>query len=459
MNLIQYTSEFKKNLRLAYPVMLGQLGHVLVGFADNIMVGELGPAPLAAVSLANSLAFIAFSAGIGFTLAITPLIAEADSENNIENGQRYFQHGILMSTVLGVVLCLVLFLMKPLMSHMSQPEEVVAYALPYFDIITVSMIPLLVFQAYKQFSDGMSQTKYAMRAAIYANLINIALNYVLIYGKFGFPRLELIGAGWGTLISRVFMLAFIMYMIHSKKVFARFIAPIKFSQIKKTVLKKVFDLGYPSAMQMLFEIGIFGTAIILSGVIGTNAQAANQISLNLATMTFMIAIGLGVTATVRVGNQKGLKKYVDLKRIAVSVFILMFIIDVVFAVGFIALKDILPYAYIDDIEVIEIASSLLVIAGLFQISDGMQVVFLGALRGLQDVIYPMWATFVSYWVIGFPICYYLGLKTELGSMGVWIGLLVGLTASAILLYLRFRKLSENLILSPKKENESNEQHA
>ena len=209
---------------MAYPVMLGQLGHVLVGFADNIMVGELGPAPLAAVSLVNSLAFIAFSIGIGFTLAITPLVAEADGEQNTENGQRYFQHGIIMSIVLGILLTLILFLMKPLLSVMQQPEEVVAYALPYFDMLALSMLPLLVFQAYKQFADGMSQTKYAMRAAVIANVLNIVLNYLLIYGKFGFPRMELMGAGLGTLISRVAMFGFLLYMVHRKKEFADFIS-------------------------------------------------------------------------------------------------------------------------------------------------------------------------------------------------------------------------------------------
>jgi MATE family multidrug resistance protein len=432
-------------MQLAYPVMLGQLGHVLVGFADSIMVGELGPAPLAAVSLANSLAFIAFSIGIGFTFAITPLIAEAHTSNNVSRGKNYFQHGILMSLLLSVVLCGVLFLMKPLMYHMDQPEEVVAYASPYFDIIIYSMVPMLLFQAYKQFSDGMSQTKYPMRAAIYANVINVILNYLLIYGKFGFPKMDLIGAGLGTLISRVIMLAFIMYIVHTKEVFSVFVERIKFSNIKKRFIIKVFNVGYPSALQMFFEVGMFAGGIILAGMIGTEAQAANQISLNLATMTYMIAVGLSVTATIRVGNQKGLKAYVSLKRIALSVVLLMIIIDVFLAGGFILLKDVLPTLYIQDVDVIEIAATLLIVAGLFQISDGIQVVFLGALRGLQDVKFPMIITFVAFWIVGFPISYYLGLKTELGALGVWIGMLVSLTLSAIMLYLRFQKLTNKLI--------------
>ena len=434
--------------------MLGQLGHVLVGFADNIMVGELGPAPLAAVSLANSLAFIAFSIGIGFTLAITPLIAEADGENNTENGKSYFQHGVVMSVVLGILLCGLLFLMKPLMSNMSQPEEVVIYALPYFDIISFSMIPMLIFQAYKQFADGMSQTKYAMRAAIIANLVNVGLNYVLIYGKFGFPRLELIGAGLGTFISRIFMLGFIMYAVHTNKVFSVFVSSIRISNIKKQVLKKVFDLGYPSAMQMFFEIVIFTAAIWLSGLLGKNPQAANQIALNLSSMTFMVAMGLGVAAMIRVGNQKGLLKFKELRRIAFSIFLFAVILAVAFAILFFIFRFQLPKIYVDlsdvsnlndSIEVVNIAAKLLLIAAIFQISDSVQVVVLGALRGLQDVNIPTLITFISYWIIGFPISYFLGKENILGSVGIWIGLLAGLSSASILLYLRFNYLTLKLI--------------
>ena len=449
MTLTKYTSEFKKNIQLAYPVMLGQLAHILVGFADSIMVGELGPAPLAAVSLANSLAFIAFSIGIGFTFAITPLIAEAHTSNNIARGKSYFQHGVLMSLILSVVLCGALFLMKPLMYFMDQPVEVVEYASPYFDIVVYSMIPMLLFQAYKQFSDGMSQTKYPMRAAIIANIINVGLNYLLIYGKFGFPRMELIGAGLGTLISRVLMLFFIMYIVHTKDVFAVFVEKIRFSSFKKRFFFKVLNVGYPSAMQMFFEVGMFAGGILLAGMIGTNAQAANQISLNLATMTYMLAVGLGVTATIRVGNQKGLKNFVDLKRITISVLLLMLLIDVVLAIGFFVFKDFLPTLYIQDVEVIKIAATLLIVAGLFQISDGIQVVLLGALRGLQDVKKPMVITFIAFWIVGLPISYFLGIKTDLGALGIWIGMLVSLTLSAIMLYLRFDKLTKKLIKNTK----------
>jgi MATE family multidrug resistance protein len=183
----------------------------------------------------------------------------------------------------------------------------------------------------------------------------------------------------------------------------------------------------------------------LAGTLGTNPQAANQIALNLASMTFMIAVGLGVTATIRVGNQKGLKHFKDLRRIAMSTFLLVFLIEAVFAVMFIVFKDYLPGFYLDDVEVIFLASQLLIVAALFQLSDGLQVVILGALRGLQDVKIPTLICFISYWIIGFPVSWYYGKEEQLGSMGIWLGLLAGLTASALMLYLRFNYLSKKLI--------------
>lgn len=445
MNLVLYTSEFKKNLSIAYPVMLGQLGHVLVGLADNIMVGQLGAAPLAAVSLANSIVFIALSLGIGFTFAITPLIAEADGEKSIENGRSYFQHGMLLSIVLGVVLFFALLLMKPILYHMDQPEEVVALAIPYYKIVAFSMIPLMFFQGLKQFCDGLSLTKYAMKATVVANVINVFFNYMLIYGIWIFPKLGIEGAAFGTMFSRFAMVLFIIIIIRSKPVLSPYFKSFSVSEIKRDVLKRVFNLGYPTALQMLFEVGIFASGVLIAGALGTNIQAANQIALNLSSMTFMIAVGLGVTATVRVGNQKGLKNYKELRRIAISIILLMILIDLFFAAGFILAKDLLPTIYIENVEVIETAAILIVISGFFQLSDGIQVVVLGALRGLQDVKWPMLITFVAYWIIGFPICYFLGLHTSLAEKGIWIGLLISLTASAIMLYIRFHKLTYKLI--------------
>lgn len=445
MILSNYTSEFKKNLLIAYPVMLGQLGHVLVGLADNLMVGKLGAPSLAAVSLGNGLIFVFLSLGIGFTFAITPLTAEADGEKNIEKGRTFFQHGLFLSIILGFILCGILFLAKPLLYYMKQPLEVVELAIPYYEVIAYSMIPVMIFQGFKQFADGLSYTKYAMQATIIANIINIFFNYVLIYGKLGFPAMGVVGSAIGSLISRFIMVGFMVLIIKNRPEFKAYVEQFSFSNIKQNILKRIFDLGYPTALQMWFEVTLFVSGIFLAGALGTQAQASNQIALNLSSMTYMIAIGLGVTATIRVGNQKGLNNYKELRRIGISTFLLMIVIDLVFAFGFIMFKNILPVFYIEDTAVIKTASSLIIIAGFFQLSDGVQAVVLGALRGLQDVKVPMVITFVSYWVIGFPICYYLSLHTDFKVSGIWIGLLIALTISAVMLYIRFSKLTQKLI--------------
>ena len=449
-----YTKEFAYNLRLSYPVILGMLGHTFVAFADNIMVGQLGTAELAAVSLGNSFVFIAMSLGIGFSTAITPLVAEADGAKDQAAGKSALKHGLVLCTVLGLSLFGLIQISKPLIHYMEQPPEVVELALPYLDLVAFSLVPLIIFQAFKQFSDGLSQTKYPMYTTIVANVVNITLNYLLIFGALGFPKMGIVGAAVGTLASRVIMVFFIWYLLKRKKKFESYVTHFNFRNIEKKVMKKIIGLGFPSALQMFFEVAIFTAAIWLSGVLGKNAQAANQIALNLSSMTFMVGMGLGVAAIVRVGNQKGLRNHKELKRIAESVFFLTLLVEIAFAVIFLLGRHWLPTIYldVDDIanqadntEVIIIAAKLLLVAAFFQISDGLQVVVLGALRGLQDVKIPTLITFIAYWLIGFPISYYLGLHTSLESTGIWIGLLSGLTASAVMLYLRFNFLTKKLI--------------
>lgn len=449
-----YTREFRYNIRLAVPVITGLLGHSFVAFADNIMVGQLGTAELAAVSLGNSFVFVAMSLGIGFSTAITPLVAEADSAGNKKAAKHALKHGLLLCTCLGISLFGVILLLKPLMYHLDQPAEVVVLAMPYLDIVAFSLVPLIMFQAFKQFSEGMSQTKYAMYATIIANVINIVLNYLLIFGAFGFPKLGIIGAAIGTLISRFIMLLYMWYLLRIKSKFRDFVTGFNFRKLSREVIRKIINLGSPSALQMFFEVMIFMVAIWLSGVLGKNPQAANQIALNLSSMTFMFGMGLGVAAMIRVGNQMGLNNYHELRRIARSIFLLTLILEIGFAVIFLLGRHWLPTIYLDlddpanladNTEVMVLAAELLLVAAFFQISDGLQVVILGALRGLQDVKIPTIITFIAYWVIGFPICYYLGLHTSLKSTGIWIGLLSGLTASAIMLYIRFNYMSKRLI--------------
>jgi MATE family multidrug resistance protein len=454
MNLSTYTKEFTYNLKLAYPIILGMLGHTIVGIVDNVMVGKIGPAELAAVSLGNSFVFIAMSLGIGFSTAITPLVAEADGKHNIEEGRSAFHHGLYLCTILGFALFTLIFFSKPLIAFMGQPEYVVELAKPYLDIVAFSLVPLIIFQAYKQFADGMSETKYSMWATILANVVNVFLNYLLIYGVWIFPKLGILGAAIGTIVSRFVMLGYMHYVMHKKEKFHPFFKGFDLKKIKRDVNIKIIRLGTPSALQMFFEIALFTGAILLSGYLGTTSQAANQIALSLASFTFMFAMGLSVAAMIRVANQKGLNDYKKLRIVAMSMFLLATLLSISFALLFILFHKSLPALFVDmnsltdlaqNTEVVAIAGQLLLVAAVFQISDGIQVVVLGALRGLQDVKIPMYMTFVAYWVIGFPISIYLGIYTDLKAAGIWIGLLAGLTSAAIFLYLRFNYLTKKLI--------------
>jgi MATE family multidrug resistance protein len=449
--LKRHWAEVPYNLKLATPVVLGMLGHTLVAFADNIMVGQLGPAELAAVSLGNSFLFIAMSVGLGLSTAITPLIAEADGFKKSFEIKKVFKHGVLICGIVGVLLTGVVLFSVPLLHKMKQPEEVLVFAVPFLSIVGVSLIPLMLFQAIKQLCDGLSRTRLPMYASIIGNLLNVVLNYLLIFGNHGFPQMGVAGAALGTLISRVFMLILLLVFLKRSTYFSPFLTDLRWRLVSWRFSRRILALGLPSSFQVFFEVTLFTSAIWLSGILGTLYQAANQIALNLASMTYMVGIGLNVAAMIRVGNQKGRKDYRRLNEVAQSIFFLTVVIELLFAIVFLAARHVLPELYLDandplnradNLIVMTLASELLLWAAVFQLFDGLQVVIIGALRGMQDVNFTAYITFIAYWLVGFPVCYYLGLHTALASQGIWIGLTLGLTVSALLLYLRFQYLSK-----------------
>lgn len=453
MSLKAFSKEFHYNVRLALPVIMGMVGHTLIAIVDNIMVGRLGSTELAAVSLGNSLVFVAMAVGIGFSTALTPLIAAADSEQDTDAIRSVFQHGLILCTGIGLSLFALVVMAEPLMERLQQPKEVIVLAKPFLTWVAFSLVPLIIFQAYKQLADGLSLTQYALYAILLANGLHVGVNYILIYGFWIIPKLGILGAALGTVISRIAMVVFMHIIIVKQPKLNGYLQDFSLKQLKKEVYLKIVRLGVPSALQMLFEVVLFTAAIWLCGSIGKTSQAANQIALSMASLTFMFAMGLSVVAMIRVGNQMGLQDYKGLRSIAHSVFILTLFVELLFAMLFVVFHNYLPYLFLnldnellinDSVAVIKIASQLMLVGAIFQISDGIQVVVLGALRGLQDVKVPMYITFLAYWVFGFPISYYLGKFTELKAVGVWIGLLAGLTFAALFLYLRFNYLTNRL---------------
>ena len=449
-----YTREFKYNIKLAYPVMIGMLGHTFVQFVDNIMVGQLGTAELAAISLGNSFVFIGMSIGIGFSQAITPLIAEADGAKKDKDISGIFEHSFLICIILGLVLFLLVFLNRNLLYSMNQPIEVVELASPYLFWVSFSLISIVTFQSFRQFADGLSFTRAAMYSTLVGNVINVILNFVLIFGFWIFPKLGVEGAAIGTLISRLCMLTFIIFYLKLHKKLSKYIIRFFPTKVEIERVKKILYLGLPSALHSFFEVAFFISAVWMSGFIGKNSQAANQIALNLSSMTYMVALGVGVAAMIRVGNQRGMMNFKKLREVAISTLLLIIIIDIFFCLVFLIFNDLLPLLYLDpsdqsnlnDVnEVISIASKLLIVAGVFQLFDGIQAVVLGALRGMQDVNKPAIIIFFSYGILGFPISYFLGFHTSLAMVGIWIGLLSGLFFSSLFLFLRFNYLSKKII--------------
>ncbi len=445
LKLLDYTKEFKYNLTLSYPVTLGLLGHTVVQLIDNIMVGKLGTSELAAVSLGNSFILIAMSIGIGFSTALTPLVSESIGKKN-NSEKDFLNHGILLCLLLGMFMFFSVNNLKDFIFFMGQPSYVVSLAYTYLKWVSISLIPLITFQAFKQFTDGLSMTLPAMYATVYSNFINIILNYILIFGKFGFPSLGIEGAAIGTLIARFSSLIFIIFYFYFNSNLKKYLSTLIRTNLNYNILKKIFFLGFPSALQMFFEVLFFVAAIWMSGLLGKNEQASNQIALNLSSITFMVAMGFSVVAMIRVGEMFGKNDVISLKKIAYSLFLIILLFDLFFCLMFLLFNEYLPWIYLsktgdksisDVFQVIEISSKLLLISGFFQIFDGLQAVVLGALRGIQDVFIPTLLIFIAYILVGLPTSYYLGLNTHLGVVGIWIGLLVGLMSSSIFLLLRF----------------------
>lgn len=438
-------SHLKPNFLLAYPVMLSMLGQVMTGVADSVMVGWTGAVPLAASSFTNIFLTIPQFFGIGVSYAITPLVAKADGEQNSNQIIEVLKNGRLINLVTGLILTGLIFTILPAMHFMGQPEEVVALAVPYLSIVALSIIPTMIFQTYRQFAEGLQRTRAAMIIVVGSNLLNILLNYLLIFGKYGFPALGLNGAGWATLISKVVMAFTMMAYVYYGRKFAPFRNGFTIGKYSALLCRRMLNIGIPAGSQFIFEAGAFGFSAIMMGWLGTTALAAHQIAINLATISYMTTSGMGAAATIRVGNFLGHRDQKNLRSAALAMIWMSVAFMAGWALLFIFGRYWLPALYIDDDAVIGLSATLLVVAAFFQLSDGIQVVTAGALRGLQDVKIPSLLIFVAYWIISLPLGYVLAFPLQLQAMGIWIGLLAGLTITAGAMVIRFHRLSSHAL--------------
>lgn len=426
--------------------MLGSLGHIMVGLADSLMVGRfLGAIPLAGVSLANSVFHIPFVFAIGVAFGLTPLVANADGEGNVQKASGLWKNAFYINLTFGVLLALLLFFISPVLGMMKQDPQVVQYATPYFNIISWSMIPFLLYLNLKQFAEGLSDTITATRISLAANVLNVVLNYVLITGSWGFSKMGLNGAAWATFTARTAMFVGLWLYIRYRGKFQVYWQARAETAINWQSMRQILNIGVPSGLQYIFEIGAFAISAILVGSIGALAQAAHQVSISLASVSYMMANGLSAAASIRVGNQLGRRDYAMLHLAAKTLFVMVVVLMLFSGVAFISGRHYWPSLFTDNQTVIAISAQLLIITTFFQIADGVQVVAQGALRGLSDTRVPTLLTFISYWVVSLPMAYVLGFYTKLGVLGIWVGLAVGLYVNAGLLYTRFNKKAKQLL--------------
>ncbi|KEQ31676.1 MATE family efflux transporter [Pedobacter antarcticus] len=443
----KYKPYYKDNLRLALPIVVSQLGHTLVHLADSVIVGHFaGTIQLAAVSLVNSLFMLILVLGMGIAYGLTPLIAQENGRKNHGECGRLLSNSLIINIAASIVLYLFVHFGTLLaIDHIGQSPEVVAYAKPYLGYLAVSIIPLMIFQTFKQFTEGLGFTKQAMFISIWGNLINIILGVIFVKGMFGIAPMGVKGVGLSTLIDRILMaLVMTIYVFRSAN-FKVYLRSFKISFIDKVRCLKIFKIGAPVALQYSFEISAFSGAAILIGTIGAIEQAAHQVAINLASVTYMLASGIASAATIKTGNNFGKNNFLDLRLSAIASYHVIIAFMSLTALVFIFGNTLLPNIYTNDNAVIQIAAQLLIIAGFFQLFDGTQVVGLGVLRGIGDVNVPTLITFVAYWVIGIPLGYLLGIRLGMGVNGIWYGLTIGLLAASFMLFFRFQNKTRLLV--------------
>lgn len=438
---------YQSTVALAGPIVVSQLGHTLVLAVDSIIVGHYaGTISLAAVSLVHSVFMVVLVLGMGIAYGLTPLIAQENGKSNHQECAKLFSNSLWINTIAAIFLFLVVYYGSMFaMYHVDQDPRVVETAKPYLLILGISILPLMIFQAFKQFAEGLGFTKQAMNITIWGNVLNLLLAVVLVKGMFGFSPMGVKGIGIATLIDRILMMLVMGWYVLKSKNYKKYIDYFSIRYIDFSRITKITKIGVPVAMQYIFEIGAFAVAALMADKIGAIEQAAHQTAITFVAMTYMMASGIASAATIKVGNNFGSQNYARIQKFAKVSYHLVIVFMLLFAMIFTLLNHHLPYIITTDPAVVSLAAQLLVIAGVFQLFDGTQVVGLGTLRGMGDVRIPTFITFFAYWIIGLPIAYVIGVKFNIGVQGIWYGLTLGLLTSSVLLYFRSQYIIKSKI--------------
>lgn len=438
-----YKQHFQKTTQLALPVVVGQLGQIMMGVLDTAMIGVLGYVPVSAAGLANGLFILLVVVGLGMMSAVSPLVAQAQAKGEKEDCRHYLQQSTYIAIVFGIVLGVIFYFAAPLIRQLNQPEADVVLAIDYLRILATSILPMVVFLAFKQFADGLSDTRPAMYITFLGLGCNFILNYLFIEGHWGFPRWELNGAGVATVISRYVMMVLMMLWVFKSKKYALYALAQGWYQYAAKYSKEILKIGVPSGLQYFFELGAFSGVSVMIGWLGSEHRSAHQIAISLVSVTYMVASGISAAASIQVADALGREDKTDVKRAGFTGMGLVLVWMSVCAIFFILGKDVLPTLYnLEDTVVLTIASKLLIMGALFQLFDGMQVLGLGILRGIQDVTFPTIVTFFAYWAICLPLSYVLGFTYNYGVEGCWFAFVIALAFASVCHTLRFWYLTK-----------------
>lgn len=434
--------EAKKTVKLSLPIIFGELAQMSLHLIDSAMVGAVGYKQLAAAALVFSVINIPFVFGIGVTVSVSQMVSLAHGKQDKALISHYFFNGFWLCAAFAVLIAFSLIFGREILFHLKQDPEIVELALPFMSLVSLSIIPMILFLALKHFADGLQKTRVAMILSLLALPINIFFNWLLIFGNLGFPRLELIGSGWATLITRILIFLILAAVILTHPSFREF-AEIRGAQwkIRLKTLRELLHIGIPAGLQMGLEVGAFAVSTILIGMIDAVSLAAHQIAITCAAMTFMVSVGLSQGSSIRVSNALGRGDWRAISAIGKSTLIISLLFGSFCAVSFILLRNWLPRVFNDDLSVIALAASLLFFAAIFQISDSIQAIGAGLLRGIKDVKIPTMLIGVAYWIVGLPSGYLLAFNLKLNAVGIWLGFIIGLTFSAAFLTARFLRMA------------------
>jgi MATE family multidrug resistance protein len=435
-------NEARATAKLAVPIIIGELAQMALHIIDTAMVGAIGYQQLAAAALVMNVLNIPFVLGIGMTISVSQLVSMAHGQKNAGAVSHYLFNGFILCTITAIIISLILIAGHNVLLHLDQDPEVAKLAVPFLKIMGFSIIPMLLFMTLKQFADGLELTKTAMLFSLLALPVNAFLNWLLIYGNWGFPRLELLGAGWATLITRSFIFLCLLIIILRHPTFQQYIAVRKQQwHLRWKTWVELLNIGVPSSLQIGMEAGAFAVSGIIIGTISAVAQAAHQIALSCASFTFMASMGLAQAGSIRVSNAYGRNDWNKIYLIGKSTLIISLLYGSLCAVGFALFRNELPQLFNKNASVLSLAGLLLLFAAVFQISDSTQAIGAGLLRGIKDVKTPTVLIGVAYWVIGLPVGLLLTFQFNMGPGGIWTGLIIGLTAASLLLIKRFLKMS------------------